>query len=250
MAPKKGKGDVYIRFVGGGYPLITFTPPNDGGCHLERCLLRNKVGLLHLGYQDNVEGVRDFAHLLEIYIQEGRQLSNFQKGLNRGSFFDEGVKEMACLFVSCKGTPLMRGGSGSGQGAVTADLLDKDSLLPAAEIKSALFRPYSTITGRLTYQLQLVFSPPEAARHAHGLPLILCIGLHPETSAPHSFLMFLGVLQHDLTRMHSALRWKWGFAITESKQEWSRPGGVGPPPPCVWLEEELGKVGMKKIAAC
>ena len=229
-------------------------------------------------------------------------MSNFQKGLNRGSFFDEGVKEvlppptrltsrpalqsrsplphsplphaplphaplhnaplshsttphprpaqMACLFVSCKGTPLMRGGSGSGQGAVTADLLDKDSLLPAAEIKSALFRPYSTITGRLTYRLQLVFSPPEAARHAHGLPLILCIGLHPETSAPHSFLMFLGVLQHDLTRMHSALRWKWGFAITESKQEWSRPGGVGPPPPCVWLEEELGKVGMKKIAAC
>eukprot|EP00966_Prymnesium_polylepis_P004912 112698-Prymnesium_polylepis.1 len=63
--------------------------------------------------------------------------------------------------------------------------------------------------------------------------------------------MFLGVLQHDLTRMHSSatgLRWK--FDISQTSQEWSRPGGIGPPPPCVWLEEELGKLGMKKIAAC
>eukprot|EP00966_Prymnesium_polylepis_P124652 2882884-Prymnesium_polylepis.1 len=136
---------------------------------------------------------------------------------------------MARLFVSCKGTPLMHGGSGVGQGAVTADLLDEDNLSPAAEIKSALFRPSSTITHGLAYQLQLVFSPPEAARHAQGLPLILCIGLHPEASAPHSFLMFLGVLQHDLTRMHSSaigLRWKLG--IKQTSQELSRPGGGWP----------------------
>eukprot|EP00966_Prymnesium_polylepis_P319301 7375386-Prymnesium_polylepis.1 len=64
-------------------------------------------------------------------------------------------------------------------------------------------------------------------------------------------MMFLGVLRHDLTRSTPARdgSLRWIFTLKQGSQEWARPGGAGPPPPCVWLEEELGKLGMNNVLA-
>eukprot|EP00966_Prymnesium_polylepis_P293482 6778401-Prymnesium_polylepis.1 len=124
------------------------------------------------------------------------------------------------FFKSLKGTSLIPGGSGAGQGAVSADLVDADDLLSSGEVKAAIFHPFlythlhkpdeQRSAPGLVYQwCSSSFTAAEAARHAHGLPLILCIGLHPEAGAPHSFMLFLGVLRADLLlTTPGRVRWK------------------------------------------
>jgi hypothetical protein len=46
------------------------------------------------------------------------------------------------FFKSLKGTSLIPGGSGAGQGAVSADLVDADDLLSSGEVKAAIFHPF------------------------------------------------------------------------------------------------------------
>ena len=153
------------------------------------------------------------------------------------------------LFTTLDGEVLCSGGGGGGGGDVGADLLDSRRLTPSAEIKSALFKPRTTRDEALKYNVVVRFTPNEAVRQTHGLPLILCVALaHAKHGPSPSLMFFMGVLTADLRRHQMAVgeeRWEWD--LSEQRQSWLRP--PGPPPPSAWLREKLEKVGMHEILA-